>query len=226
MKPEQVNKSRITPAGSVVRRFSTSAALSSLLLFHHFATTSVRSQEDDPPVVSLALNSQFALEGYTLNSGLVTLSRTGSTERSLPVRFEVAGTAVREDDYWLELAPCGYCLRPSIHITGNEVTIPANLQSITIGFNANFEFNPPAGFTEPVLENIILRILPPEPDPDPDLDGLAYVLGDPSEAEIFVVDQDEDSVPSLTLIAPSEGTVFSEGTGIPIKLLSVEAPGE
>ena len=44
--------------------------------------------------------------------------------------------------------------------TRNAVTFPRKRVSLTIGVNAAFEFNPPEGFVEPVLEHVVLHLLP------------------------------------------------------------------
>ncbi|MGC8828695.1 MAG: Calx-beta domain-containing protein [Verrucomicrobiia bacterium] len=137
-----------------------------------------------------------------INNGVVRFHRSGPTNFPLYVNYSLSGTAINGVDYQL--------------LTGN-IVIPQGQRE------ANLEIIPIYDNIKEDTETVVIRVEPPvciaiyPPPPD------CYVVGQPSEATVKILDSASNSTnspPSVVITKPEHGSVFTAPANV---IISAEA---
>jgi len=140
------------------------------------------------PVVTVRATDPFASESG--DNGEFTLFRSGPTNQTLNVYCIYGGTASNGVDY---------------ATLPNFVTIPAGVRTTPVA-------------VKPIDDNLVegtetveLRLVP-----SPMAPPVNYVIGNPSNAVVYIADNDGTNGPFVRITTPNDGAVFPAPANIPI----------
>ncbi|MCU0784670.1 MAG: Ig-like domain-containing protein [Verrucomicrobia bacterium] len=162
-----------------------------------------------PPVVTIRATDPNASEPGVLtviDPGVFVITRTGETNRSLPVHYAISGTAGNGADYAL---------------ISNSVVIPPGRSSVELVINPLHDTLPEG--TETVVITLApiacIAIYPPPPE--------CYQVGTPREAVVYIADNDQPTnhPPEAKISRPLDGQMFVAPVNVPIRAETVDPDG-
>jgi len=174
------------------------------------------------PTVTVKTGQAYALEGDLMNRGEIVVERSGDLSRDLTVFFEISGQARRGADYRLVVNPCDDCDRPEVELTGDSLTFPAGEARIVLGVFAAWDGL--LTVVESPSESLRFEVYTP---PIPAVVGAEppYLAGDPSVADLLVVDRRSPEMAEVMLVSPEPRTELALGAAHTLRALAVDPAG-
>jgi Bacterial Ig domain/Calx-beta domain len=160
------------------------------------------------PVVTIEAAQPLALESDPAHPAVLTVTRTGSLETKLNVRYTVAGTAQNGVDYQplsgmvtIEAGQSSAVIQvvpiPDKALEGKETVIVTLTQMV---------------FAQPIA------IFPPAPEDN-------YTVGSPGTATVVIDDQSPNEHLQLAITSPANGASFNAPANIPISATAIDPKG-